>query len=150
MVYVTHDQVEAMTLGDRVAVLDRGVLQQVAPPMELYRRPANRFVAGFIGSPGMNFLERGGAVLGIRPQDVELLPTGPAGARGPDTLPATVQIVEPLGSEQVVHLVMADGTPLVAVAPPLPPVAAGASLGVRLPAESLHRFDAGTGERLEV
>jgi len=147
MVYVTHDQVEAMTLGDRVAVLDRGVLQQVAPPMELYRRPANRFVAGFIGSPGMNFLERDGTVLGIRPQDVGLLP---ADARGDDTLPATVRIVEPLGSEQVVHLALTDGAPLVAVAPPMPPVAAGTSLAVRLPTEALHRFDARSGERLEV
>src|SRR5881398_1735238 len=56
MVYVTHDQVEAMTLGTRVAVLKDGVLQQVAPPMELYRRPINQFVAGFIGSPAMNFI----------------------------------------------------------------------------------------------
>src|SRR5690625_700164 len=55
-VYVTHDQVEAMTMGDRVAVLDHGVLQQVAPPKELYQRPANVFVAGFIGSPAMNLL----------------------------------------------------------------------------------------------
>ena len=57
MVYVTHDQSEALTLGDRIAVLKEGVLQQVAPPMELYQRPANKFVAGFIGSPAMNFFE---------------------------------------------------------------------------------------------
>ena len=56
-VYVTHDQTEAMTLGDRVAVMRRGVLQQVGPPQELYDRPVNLFVAGFIGSPKMNFLE---------------------------------------------------------------------------------------------
>ena len=55
MIYVTHDQVEAMTLGDRIAVLPRGVLQQVADPLTLYARPANQFVAGFIGSPPMNF-----------------------------------------------------------------------------------------------
>src|SRR5205814_2022288 len=57
MVYVTHDQSEALTLGDRIAVLKEGVLQQVATPMELYQRPANKFVAGFIGSPAMNFIE---------------------------------------------------------------------------------------------
>lgn len=57
MIYVTHDQVEAMTLADRIAILDQGILQQVGPPLELYQRPANRFVAGFIGSPGMNFLD---------------------------------------------------------------------------------------------
>jgi multiple sugar transport system ATP-binding protein len=169
MVYVTHDQVEAMTLGDRVAVLDAGVLQQVAPPMELYRRPANRFVAGFIGSPAMNFvageLQRrdggtafvggglavplangvagtGPAVLGVRPQQIELAPTGP------EAIPATVQLSEPLGSEQVVHLLTAGGTPLVAVAPPEPALAAGSVVGLRLPAEVVHLFDAGSGERL--
>src|SRR5205823_1247002 len=57
MIYVTHDQIEAMTLGDRVVVLNRGVVQQVAPPAVLYRNPANRFVAGFIGWPPMNFLD---------------------------------------------------------------------------------------------
>ncbi len=81
VVYVTHDQEEAMTLGWRVAVMRDGFLQQVAPPMELYRRPANRFVAEFVGSPAMNFLpgdavpgmgqpHAAGATLGIRPHDV--------------------------------------------------------------------------------
>jgi multiple sugar transport system ATP-binding protein len=57
MIYVTHDQVEAMTLGDRIAVMNDGTIQQVAPPLEIYDQPANRFVAGFIGTPPMNFLE---------------------------------------------------------------------------------------------
>src|SRR5512133_3556861 len=80
VVYVTHDQEEAMTLGSRVAVMRDGLLQQVAPPMELYRKPANQFVAGFVGSPAMNFLPRqevpgaispSGAMLGIRPHDIQ-------------------------------------------------------------------------------
>src|SRR6187455_2981297 len=85
VVYVTHDQEEAMTLGSRVAVMRDGFLQQVAPPMELYRRPANRFVAGFVGSPAMNFLpgdligSLGGAAdrtLGVRPHEIALVNAG--------------------------------------------------------------------------
>ena len=77
MIYVTHDQVEAMTLADRIAILDGGVLQQVGPPLELYQRPANRFVAGFIGSPAMNFLEgrisgTGGEPLFLGPRGLQL------------------------------------------------------------------------------
>src|SRR5438445_13119394 len=70
MIYVTHDQVEAMTLGDRIVVLDLGKIQQIDTPLNLYREPANRFVAGFIGSPPMNFIEgaRAGVTLGIRPE----------------------------------------------------------------------------------
>src|SRR6476620_4022139 len=89
VVYVTHDQEEAMTLGNRVAVMRDGFLQQVAPPMELYRRPANRFVAGFVGSPGMNFLPGSilkseapgggkGLTLGIRPHDLTIVQIGRA------------------------------------------------------------------------
>src|SRR5918992_2486944 len=83
VVYVTHDQEEAMTLGSRVAVLREGILQQVAPPMALYRRPANQFVAGFVGSPEMNFLPgdllahaapRSRLVLGVRPHDIGICP----------------------------------------------------------------------------
>ena len=86
-VYVTHDQVEAMTMGDRVAVLDAGILQQVAPPKELYARPANVFVAGFIGSPSMNLLrarlDDGAIVLGDQriPVDAAALGTAGGGAR---------------------------------------------------------------------
>ena len=96
MIYVTHDQVEAMTLGQRIVVMDGGLVQQAAPPLELYRQPANRFVAGFIGSPSMNFVRgilnggrfsfegrevslngdahgSGAAILGIRPEDLLFL-----------------------------------------------------------------------------
>ena len=108
MLYVTHDQVEALTLGDRVAVLERGRLQQVASPAELYARPANRFVAGFIGSPPMNFLPArllpgaradGEIVAGVRPEALRLGRAGEA-----DTLAATVEQVEALGHETLVHV----------------------------------------------
>ena len=101
VVYVTHDQEEAMTLGSRVAVMRDGFLQQVAPPMELYHRTANRFVEGFVGSPGMNFLpaevmpaaaRKAGATLGIRPHDVTIVP------RGAGDLDAWVDVVEPRGA----------------------------------------------------
>jgi len=125
-IYVTHDQIEAMTMGDRVAVMRKGVLQQVAAPHELYRRPASLFVGGFIGSPPMNLLEAVVAVgslrlgsqtieigvrqelaayegraiaMGARPEDVQLAGPGAAGA-----LRASVLDVEDLGAEMVVHL----------------------------------------------
>ncbi|WP_067472928.1 ABC transporter ATP-binding protein [Actinomadura hibisca] len=145
-IYVTHDQTEAMTLGDRVAVMKKGELQQVAPPQELYDRPANLFVAGFIGSPAMNLvqgtltgdaanprLEVGGQtltlppevladrpdlagylgrdlVVGVRPEDMEDagLADAPAGAGQSDpgpgrTLTSTVELVEAMGSDVLVH-----------------------------------------------
>ncbi len=126
-VYVTHDQVEAMTLGDRVAVLESGKLQQCASPREMYSRPANRFVAGFIGSPAMNLLEVDGGdgsgvalgsmtvpldgevgrsvgahpsvTLGVRPEHLALVPSD-----GDRTLPGRVSVVEDLGSEAFVHI----------------------------------------------
>jgi multiple sugar transport system ATP-binding protein len=148
VVYVTHDQEEAMTLGSRVAVLRDGLLQQVAPPMELYRRPANRFVAGFVGSPEMNFLpgdllgggaETGGKVLGVRPHDVAIV------ARGAGDLDAWVDVVEPLGSELVVYLRLGaarSGAELRAVAPPEPLIEAETVVGVRLDPARLHWFEA--------
>lgn len=115
-VYVTHDQVEAMTMGDRVAVLDAGVLQQVATPRELYEDPVNDFVAGFIGSPAMNLFPHAGLTFGVRPEAMEVLPTGaelPAGWMAYD---ARVDIVEALGSESYVYATApgADGHQLVA------------------------------------
>jgi ABC-type sugar transport system ATPase subunit len=111
MLYVTHDQVEALTLGDRVAVLDRGRLQQVAKPAELYERPVNRFVAGFIGSPPMNFAPArwlpgapsgDDVVAGVRPEAVTLTDPGAAGA-----LAGTVVQIEALGHETLVHVRLA-------------------------------------------
>jgi multiple sugar transport system ATP-binding protein len=170
MVYVTHDQVEAMTLGTRVAVLKDGMLQQVAPPMELYRQPRNQFVASFIGSPSMNFvrgtIERsaGGArftapgftvplpasagqregpvVLGVRPHDLALDRTVDGAPRG------VVSLVEPLGSEQLVYVAVAGGRDLVAAvgAEAAPRVDEQVSLHVA--PNAVHLFDAETGVRL--
>jgi len=126
MIYVTHDQVEAMTLADRIAILQGGVLQQVGSPESLYERPANRFVAGFIGSPAMNLLEarREGdcligegfslalsapteaqsVVLGMRPHDLRLDPEG--GLQG------RVELIEPMGWEAHVHVALGEGVRL--------------------------------------
>jgi len=136
MIYVTHDQVEAMTLGDRIVVLNKGRVQQVADPFTLYHHPANVFVAGFIGSPPMNFFpatvaeasltaggaslplpaeraralapHRGGSVtVGVRPEDLVLKPAGAGGG-----FDGTVELREPLGNEVLVHWRTAVG-PLV-------------------------------------
>ncbi len=102
MIYVTHDQVEAMTLADRIVVLNAGRVEQTGRPMELYNDPANTFVAGFIGSPQMNFLEAGplgapGKTLGIRPEHLEI-------SREGGTFPGTVSHVEHLGGETNVYI----------------------------------------------
>ncbi len=151
IVYVTHDQEEALTLGSRVAVLRDGLVEQVAPPMELYRRPATQFVGGFVGSPAMNFLpgriagRTDGAVLGVRPHDVTLV------APGQGVLDAHVDVVEPRGSELLIHLRPAGGAvdDLRVVAPPEPMVDPDTVTGVRFDPERLHWFDATTGRRMQ-
>ena len=142
MIYVTHDQVEAMTMADRIAVLNRGQVEQVGAPLELYRQPRNLFVAGFIGSPRMNLLPTvvqasgpdgvtvalpggspivvpvfgNGVVVGqalTLGMRPEHLGIGEAPGGVPEaTLPAHVQMVEHLGGEILAHVVLADGTPL--------------------------------------
>ncbi len=103
MIYVTHDQVEAMTLADRIVVLNGGHVEQIGTPMEVYTSPASRFVAGFIGSPRMNFIEgplaqaQGAACLGIRPEHLTLAPSG--GLWSGD-----VVMTEALGSDTFVHV----------------------------------------------
>jgi multiple sugar transport system ATP-binding protein len=125
VIYVTHDQVEAMTLGQRIVLMDRGVVQQVDTPMKIYKKPANRFVASFIGSPAMNFfaghvagqefhftsggkfplvdaLPDGPATLGVRPED--LLTNG-------DGMPlamVTLDVVEHMGHETMIYFKLAD------------------------------------------
>jgi multiple sugar transport system ATP-binding protein len=152
VVYVTHDQEEAMTLGSRVAVMLDGVIQQVAPPMELYRRPANRFVAGFVGSPAMNFLAgatlpagRPSSILGVRPHDLALV------AQGRGDLDAWVDVVEPRGSELLVYLRLGadgNGPELKVVAPPDLAVEPERTAGVRFDRDKLHWFDAASGQRV--
>ncbi len=168
--FVTHDQVEAMTLGDRLVVMHEGRAAQIATPMEVWSRPADTYVAGFIGAPSMNFLAgrlgagggevalKAGPVLklvdgardgegrevivGIRPEHV--LCTSAEGA-----LPVTVDLVEPLGSETLVHGSLPGGEVMtVRVAGATAPLA-GAMMRVTLPPESLHLFDAESGQRLE-
>ncbi len=103
MIYVTHDQVEAMTLADKIVVLDGGVIQQVGSPMELYNRPANLFVAGFIGSPGMNFIEASrvgvadAKTIGVRPEHLAL-------SRDGGEWQGKVVHVEHLGADTIVYI----------------------------------------------
>ncbi|GAA3079499.1 ABC transporter ATP-binding protein [Rhizobium viscosum] len=136
MIYVTHDQVEALTLADRIAIMKEGVIQQLGTPAEIYHRPANLFVAGFIGAPSMNFIqgsiERDGdkvlfkagdlvldmtgygfasapkpgpATLGMRPEHLGIRPDA-----GDAALPATVSVLEPMGSDTIVWLTWKDTT----------------------------------------
>ena len=106
MIYVTHDQTEAMTMGTRIVVMNGGRIQQAAPPMEVYERPANTFVASFIGTPPMNLFPPGvldlGRTVGVRPENIAICAADAAPEGG---LPATVDLVEPLGSETLYHCV---------------------------------------------
>lgn len=106
MIYVTHDQTEAMTMGERIVVMADGKIQQVAPPMEIYERPANKFVAGFIGTPPMNLFPPGVVsphkTIGLRPERIAIRRVA-QGAVEPFV--AVVDFVEPLGSETLVHVV---------------------------------------------
>jgi multiple sugar transport system ATP-binding protein len=176
MVYVTHDQSEALTLGDRIAILRDGVLQQVASPMELYARPANRFVAAFIGSPAMNFFEGllqrsagegdgsftftgSGLNMTVRcdaPQsDRVVLGVRPhhvevtGGEGGAGVFRAEVAVVEPMGNEQIVYATLSDGKRLVAIAPPEPAMRPGDTVNVRVRSEAVHVFDAESGTRVK-
>jgi sn-glycerol 3-phosphate transport system ATP-binding protein len=168
-VYVTHDQVEAMTLGDRLIVMNAGRAEQIGSPLEVYERPATTFVAGFIGSPAMNMLPArltadGAAIeldgvrlpvkapaglggrdvtLGIRPEHVALAPGG-AGA-----FPLTVDFVEALGADTLAHGHLgASQAQLTVRLPGGTRVAAGDVLSLAAPPERLHLFDAVSGARL--
>jgi multiple sugar transport system ATP-binding protein len=175
MVYVTHDQEEAMTLGDRIAVLDAGRVQQCAPPRELYRRPATAFVGGFVGSPAMNLLpgvvSRDGATLTASGAGwsvpVELGAAPPAadaprdvvvGIRPQDLEPVagdaadatgTVEVVELLGADAIAHVELAGAAePLRLVTGP-DALAVGDRIGLRFRRDRLHVFErGGAGRRL--
>lgn len=156
MVYVTHDQIEALTLADRIAVMRGGIIQQLAAPQEIYNRPANLFVAGFIGSPSMNFLHgatvdggsafrlgdlslslagyeggtigtRDKVILGLRPEHLVVQDVAEPGV----TIPAVVELDEPMGADSLVWL-----------------QAAGAQMSVRVPVE--RRMAPGTQVHLKV
>jgi multiple sugar transport system ATP-binding protein len=196
MIYVTHDQEEAMTLGQRVAVMNDGRLEQVAPPMEVYRHPATRFVGGFVGSPAMNFfpgrlsrddgaplfegeylrfrVEEDGSgegreggdsdagndgdarpvTLGVRPGDLRLVPPGQG------DFDSVVDVVEPLGSQVLVHLRPPDAPAeapadeealeeIRAVVDPEEVPEVNEQVGARPRRDRLHFFDADSGRRLE-
>jgi len=156
VVYVTHDQEEAMTLGQRIAVLRAGTLEQLGAPEGIYARPANTFVATFIGSPAMNLIPAaalpretlprtrpagGEFTVGIRPHDLEMTTTDAGPLRG------RVDVVEPLGHARIVHVAAGDGLRLTAVVASDAPVAPGDAVGLRPRGDRLHLFDA-AGTRL--
>jgi len=140
-IYVTHDQGEAMTLGSRIAILQRGRIVQIGAPLDLYRHPVNTFVATFLGSPPMNLIENGARTIGIRPEDVEL-----SAARVDGWKEARTLVVEAMGSETLVTLeygaqhVVARTTGDVALQP-------GHTAWIRFPKARTIEFDA-TGRRV--
>jgi multiple sugar transport system ATP-binding protein len=176
-VYVTHDQAEALIMSDRIAVMNGGLLQQLGSPDDIYRRPENEWVAGFIGSPPMNLLPgeltdvQGGlrfrgpgldcllaaaivsrletrapgrVKLGIRPEDVEVLATDTA---APDTVPATVVVREPIGSDLFLAVQLGETLAKVRTAPDRR-LDRGDTVHLRLTPDRVHLFDAATGRAL--
>ncbi len=157
MVYVTHDQEEALTLGTRVAVMNEGRVEQVGPPLEVYRRPETMFVATFVGSPAMNLLPAGhvpsvrpaggpdAAVLGVRPHDIAVVAPGAGDAD------ALVDVVEPRGSELLLYLRLGpsgEGPEIRVITPPDLEVAPDRVVGLRFDRGRLHFFDTGSGRRV--
>jgi len=171
-VYVTHDQTEAMTMSDRIAILDDGKLQQCATPLECYHQPNNLFVAGFIGEPSMNFVQvdRRASMLvndgfeyqlseetvreigdatdltfGIRPEDIEIVSTN----SGRHDYDAVVDVVEPRGSENTVHLSLGDeDVQITATLDGMRNLDSGEQITVRFPEEAIHLFDTTTGKAI--
>ena len=147
MIFVTHDQVEALSLGQRVAVMDQGRLHQVGTPEEVYRRPRNLFVAGFVGSPPINRISLDRGTLAVRPEDLAVAATGDGEARAEDRdsgeagdFRATVLRVEALGSEQRVHLDGPGDAAWVARVSPAPRIAPGDRVSVSVAWERSHLF----------
>jgi multiple sugar transport system ATP-binding protein len=172
MVYVTHDQIEALTLADRIAVMKGGVIQQLAAPQEIYNRPSNLFVAGFIGSPSMNFLpgatveggkafqfgetkidlkgyeggavlERDQAILGVRPEHITI----ETAARPGGTVPAVVEIDENLGADSLLWL-KAAGSNICVRVPVEGRLPAGTKVHLGLDIAKASLFDAKTEQRI--
>ncbi|MEO8859489.1 MAG: sn-glycerol-3-phosphate ABC transporter ATP-binding protein UgpC [Burkholderiaceae bacterium] len=151
MVYVTHDQVEAMTMADKIVVLRAGKVEQIGSPLDLYNHPVNTFVAGFIGSPRMNFLPAeplvktdpahgaprpptGTHSIGLRPEHAVIDQNGP--------IRMQVHQVEQLGSTSLLHGTVGNDTPFELVCNGQTAIRGGDSVGIGLPAEHLHWFDA--------
>ncbi|MBI5089925.1 MAG: TOBE domain-containing protein, partial [Actinobacteria bacterium] len=144
-IYVTHDQVEAMTMGTHVAVMHRGRIEQIGVPSDVYARPETVFVAQFIGTPPMNIfpagmVEPGDRLVGVRPEHLSLDPAA--------DLRMSVGLVELLGHETLVHGHVGE-TPVVArLAADVTPPSVGDEAGIVLPVAHRHRFDAATGRRI--
>ena len=173
MVYVTHDQVEAMTMGDRIVVLKDGHVQQIAAPLELYNHPVNTFVGGFIGSPSMNFLtgtlaggtfeapgvhlplppghasvdQVGGVTLGIRPEDLYIQGHHPSSRQVSTPVAAILEVIEPMGNEIVFYANVGEARLVGRVEPQALP-APGENVSLAFDLDKLHTFDASTGETL--
>ncbi len=167
-IYVTHDQIEAMTLGDRLMILNGGVVEQIGAPLEVYRQPASRFVAAFIGSPAMSFargtvkpdglaVDLGSGSLplaapradlagrslevGLRPEHLTV------GEPGPHALDTRIDWVEALGADTIAHARLADGTGLDVRLPGSSGAVAGERLSLAIPPGEIHLFDLQTGKR---
>jgi multiple sugar transport system ATP-binding protein len=140
-IYVTHDQAEAMTLASRVAVKKKVRLQQFDTPMNIYNYPANRFVAEFVGSPSMNFIEGSPLTKGIRPEHIQVLSQPQDGA-----IAATVYVIEQMGNETFVFLT-AGSNRLIARAPADFRADEDSQVWVRMMKEKMHFFDPVSGER---
>jgi ABC-type sugar transport system ATPase subunit len=155
MIYVTHDQVEAMTMADRIVVLNAGRIEQTGSPMELYHHPRTEFVAGFIGAPAMNFLDVTGqdggmhqsliaklprsaskaARLGIRPEHIGITTAGQG------DVSVTVRLRETLGGDAYLYASLGSGEPLVVRAEGDTSIDAGQTIGLTMPAGRIHCFD---------
>ncbi|MBD3333885.1 MAG: sn-glycerol-3-phosphate ABC transporter ATP-binding protein UgpC [Candidatus Eisenbacteria bacterium] len=168
-IYVTHDQVEAMTMGERIAVMDEGRIQQIDEPLAIYRSPKNRFVAEFIGSPTMNVFDAevspdresmrlGGETVPLSPRAAEIVhrfagkriwlgirPEN-VGIASDGELPCRVRLVEPMGGDSFIYG-EAAGTPVVLKAP-IVQLRAGAEIRIHLDQEEAHFFDPASGERI--
>lgn len=174
-IYVTHDQTEAMTMADRIAIMNHGELQQVATPLEAYHNPSNEFVAGFIGSPSMNFItvstewegdrlilehpefryqaspsiaeaigrSHSEVVLGIRPEDIEIV-----GDPDKNGVVVDLNVIEPLGNEQLLHFELGDSTYTANVSGEYP-LSENQRVSVGFPADKVHLFDSDTGDALK-
>ena len=149
-IYVTHDQIEAMTLGDRIAILKEGVLQQIGDPNELFYHPKNIFVAGFIGTPSMNFLsaeiirdklpiKNRDITIGIRPQDIEIRPPNKG------IINVSVQLVEKIGDKYVVYVDYKKQKIIIETSENFP---REREISISWPKEKIHFFDK-NGKRIE-
>ncbi|HEY6217128.1 MAG TPA: ABC transporter ATP-binding protein [Pyrinomonadaceae bacterium] len=141
-IYVTHDQAEAMTLASRVAVMRKGRLQQFDTPMNIYNFPANRFVAEFVGSPSMNFIEEAGVTMGIRPEHIQVFSEPRDGA-----IEASVYVTELMGNETFVFLSVGANR-LIARAPADFRAEVESKVWLQLATDKVHYFDPKSGERL--